>query len=104
MKNNKNKTVFEPVSAEEAKKIRAYRENIITQSGAIDCGSGSHDPYSSCIGKPEGVECCVTRPNGQNEIGICANASGTDGNLMCITDPTQVPDKPIKPDPDVPEN
>lgn len=98
MENNEKKPTFEPVSAEEAKKIRAYREKIITQSGGIDCGSGSHDSYGSCIGKPEGVPCCVTKPNGQNEIGICARESGTDSNMKCITDPTQLPDGPSLPE------
>lgn len=101
MKNEKMKPTFEPVSAEEAKKIRAFRESVNMQSGTVDCGSGSHDPYAVCSGKAEGAGCCLTMPNGQNVIGYCAkNVSGTeDGGLKCITNPTEVPDKPIKPEP-----
>lgn len=97
MKSGNNKIVFEPISAEEAKQVYAYRETFNPHSGDLDCGSGFNDPYMTCRGKSVGSKCCITLPNGQNVIGTCAvNSTSTaiDG-LLCITNPTEVPDKPI---------
>ena len=102
MEDNKKKPIFEPVSAEEAKKIRAFKEGISPKSGTVDCGSGFHDSYASCATKNYGEACCLTLPNGENVIGYCANninseSGTTDGTLKCITNPTEVPDRPILP-------
>lgn len=91
MKNEKMKPTFEPVSAEEAKRIRAFRDVVESQSGTVDCGSGFIDPYVACSGKGPGVGCCF-RPNSQDVFGICAPASGTVAYpLKCITNPTELP-------------
>lgn len=98
MENNEKKPTFEPVSAEEAKKIRAFREKVDMLSGTVDCGSGFRDPYVACYGKAEGEGCCM-RPNGQDVFGVCAPTSGTTAfQLKCISDPTQLPDGPGLPD------
>lgn len=60
MEDNMKKPVFEPVSAEEAKKIRATANDDVPPSG-LECSSGS--AYAACEGKSEGYWCCEDRGN-----------------------------------------
>lgn len=71
MENNKKNPIFEPVSAEEAKKIRSYKggESLTSGSGAI-CESGISDPWQACISMSSGAECCYYE-NGQEKRGKC---------------------------------
>lgn len=60
---NKTKSIFEPISSEDAKKIKAYAEGGRYDSG-VECPSGGVDESAACQGKPEGAECCYYGHNG----------------------------------------
>ena len=56
MENDKKKPTFEPVSAEEAKKIRAF-DSVGLNSGT-ECASGDEPKKKACEGKSSGAYCC----------------------------------------------
>ena len=90
MENDKKKPTFEPVSAEEAKRIRAYNggESMTSGSG-VECTSGSTDPYAVCQLSHYGQECCYLR-NGEEIHGVCDWAGGfvEVGRLVCTDHPS----------------
>lgn len=103
IENSNKKTVFEPVSAEEAKKIRgAFTEKNSNKLSGIECPSGGDFIYEPCIGKYEGAICCFH--SGANDIyGVCVNdeSGPTAYTLRCATDPSHFPpDWPDWPDPE----
>ena len=57
METDKKKPTFEPISAEEAKKIRAILDSIDPTS-ATECPSGEFAQIIACNGLLEGDECC----------------------------------------------
>lgn len=70
MENDKKKPTFEPVSAEEAKKIRASGNKDGSWDSGVLCESGVQDAQQACIGKGSGAPCCYML-NGQEKIGKC---------------------------------
>ena len=88
MKNDSKKPVFEPVSIEEAKKIRATRaEGDNPPSGTL-CTSGVEN---TCSGKFENDWCCVDTGY-RRYYGRCQHPSGTKyGSLQCIELPGVFP-------------
>ena len=70
MENDKKKPTFEPISAEEAKKIRAYGESREAPPSGLECQSGGDRMYEPCLGKSEGAWCCYME-NGGNVYGRC---------------------------------
>ena len=85
-KNNQKKGVFEPVSAEEAKKIRAYENgNGGSWESGIECASGG-DAVELCFGKYPGAPCCYLY-NGKEVYGKCVYFNGTTAlDLICVSD------------------
>ena len=57
MENDKKKPTFEPVSAEEAKKIRSFDGKDLF-SGTTECASGDEPKKKACEGKSSGAYCC----------------------------------------------
>ncbi len=80
MKDSTKKPVFEPVSAEEAKKIRATAGEDVPPSG-LECPSGGDREYDSCYGKNEGDWCCIDL--GEKNFGRCRYESGSYSKLKC---------------------
>ena len=80
MEDNKKKPVFEPVSAEEAKKIRATANHDVPPSG-LECPSGGDREYDSCSGKNEGDWCCFD--SGNKNYGHCSHEFGSQSRLKC---------------------
>ena len=70
MENDKKKPTFEPVSAEEAKKIRATGNKDGSWDSGVLCESGITTREGACIGKAEGADCCYMT-NGEEQIGKC---------------------------------
>lgn len=70
MENNKKKPIFEPVSAEEAKKIRASGDKEGRWDSGVLCESGVIGPQQACIGKGIGAACCYMR-DGEELHGKC---------------------------------
>lgn len=93
MKDSTKKPVFEPVSAEEAKKIRATVNNDLPPSG-LECSSG--DAYSACYDKSLNDWCCEDR--GDRYYGRCGydendqpSGSTNPRILKCIEKPGVFP-------------
>lgn len=89
MESNNKKPVFEPISPEEAKKIRAYDNTRENPPSGLECLSGWGSMYDPCIGKGEDDWCCYH--SGFSEIhGKCRmSSSGTEGiRLICVTNGT----------------
>lgn len=58
MKKDEKKPTFEPVSVEEAKKIRANVGSTINPTSATECPSGDKPQLQACKGKSYWDECC----------------------------------------------
>ena len=58
MENDKKKPTFEPISAEEAKKIRATSNNDGRWDSGVLCQSGVSTREEACISKYSGADCC----------------------------------------------
>lgn len=91
MEDNKKKMVFEMVSAEEAKKIRAsVSDSRSSWDSGVLCESGVSDPWQACISKPGGATCCYYK-NGQQCHGICVETGGSPPDsfltVKCKTEP-----------------
>lgn len=84
MKNSKEnkKVVFEPISAEEAKKIRAAGNDRMYPPSGLECESGGDRLYDPCEGKEEGEWCCYD--DGKFVYGKCHEIY-EEGRLRCIT-------------------
>lgn len=77
MKRDKNQPIFEPISPEEAKQIRAYRESRnLTSGSGIECPSGSADAYTVCQTSHSGAECCYLDNAGNEVHGVCVFGGG----------------------------
>ncbi|MCM1256188.1 MAG: hypothetical protein NC221_08730 [Duncaniella sp.] len=59
MKDTSKKPAFEPVSDEEAKKIRASSGSL-NPTSATECPSGENAQIVACNGKYEGDQCCYS--------------------------------------------
>ncbi|MCM1256189.1 MAG: hypothetical protein NC221_08735 [Duncaniella sp.] len=80
MEHTPKKPAFEPVSDEEAKKIRASSGTRDECESATECFSGADKFTDACVGRGEGCACCV-----DNRYGKCyypQNQSGTTGNKL----------------------
>ena len=94
MKNEKMKPTFEPVSVEEAKKIRASGNKDDRQdSGITRCESGIQDKWAACWLKTDNDPCCYW-DGGQEKRVICINTNfstieppSTLLYMMCKTEP-----------------
>ena len=76
-KNNQKKGVFEILSAEEAKKIRAYSggESLTSGDDGYNCPSGT-GAFSQCQSSHEGAKCCYYDEAGNVVRGVCVFAGG----------------------------
>lgn len=87
----KKKQVFEHVSAEEAKKIRAYGggESMTSGSGSLCPPSGATDPWAVCQLKHEGEKCCYRDHAGMEVYGTCVFGGGFGevNRLKCVERP-----------------
>ncbi len=70
MENDKKKPTFEPVSAEEAKKIRATGNKEGRWDSGVRCESGIQDKWAACWLKTDDDPCCYW-DNGQEKRGVC---------------------------------
>ena len=79
METDKKKPTFEPISAEEAKKVRATAGSIDPTS-ATECPSGDRAKERACEGKHYWDECCWDSSN----YGRCVNQQHDEfGELYC---------------------
>lgn len=62
------KSIFEPISAEEAKKIKAYKEDI-NPTSATFCTSGEDRRWTACDSQMINDDCCWD--DGQSHYGRC---------------------------------
>lgn len=95
MDDTNKKPTFEPISQEEAKKIRAFEDNEgNTLNSGVDCGSGFDGIETPCLNKPEGADCCYFN-NGEEHHGKCVyyGSDPVDSfmSMKCIVHPTDVP-------------
>ncbi|MDE6344647.1 MAG: hypothetical protein K2L69_07910 [Muribaculaceae bacterium] len=94
MENDKKKPTFEPVSAEEAKKIRATGNKDGQWNSGVLCESGITTREGACIGKSEGADCCYYQ-NGNELHGKCVEFGlyppGSLLSLKCVTSLTKLP-------------
>lgn len=75
MKDDKKKPIFEPITPEEAKKIKASGTYDSWDSGVL-CTSGSTDRYEVCQEKYHGADCCYLDNAGNEIYGKCDWAGG----------------------------
>lgn len=69
MEQNK-KPIFESISVEEAKKIRAYDGGRDNPPSGLQCASGGDWVYETCLGQYSGAWCCHLE-NGGKVYGRC---------------------------------
>lgn len=87
MDTENKKPVFQQLTAEEAKKVRATITRDQCES-ATECPSGGDREYEACVGRGEGCACCVE--GGNFRYGRCqyvTEPSGSGGlktRLKCV--------------------
>lgn len=87
MDTENKKPVFQQLTAEEAKKVRATITRDQCES-ATECPSGDEREYKACDGRGEGCACCID--GGNFRYGRCQYVEETSGSawesprLKCV--------------------
>lgn len=84
----KKKPIFESISVEEAKKIRAYDGGRDNPPSGLQCASGGDWVYETCLGQYPGAWCCHLE-NGREVYGKCERDYNGPAlmELRCVTNP-----------------